>query len=201
MKQAIFLGSFDPVHLGHFNVINSFYKQKDKYDVDKIHILPTHQNPNKLHKALDFWHRFNMCELIFKPLKDVKIDALEELHQFTYTYDLMKLLKSEKHLHSITSNFYWILTTETFQEILDNKWYKSEYFLQNIPMIIMSYDPIEWKTKYPNYEFCQIDDNNCKYIHSTYIRQKIKENKPITNEVGFDVENYIDENKLYTIYT
>ena len=196
MRQAIVLGSFDPVHLGHFNFVNSFYKQKNKYDIDKIYVLPTHQNPNKIHKALDFWHRFNMCKLMFKPLKDVEIDTLEEYLQFTYTYDLMKWFKDDKD-PDIKSDFYWILTEETFQELLDDKWYKSEYFLQNIPMIIMSYDPIEWKTKYPNYEFCQIDDNNCKYIHSTYIRQKIKENKPITNEVGFEVENYINENNLY----
>ncbi len=44
MKIAIFGGSFDPVHLGHIEIVN---KALQELDVDKIIIMPNYLNPLK----------------------------------------------------------------------------------------------------------------------------------------------------------
>ena len=49
MSKAIFLGSFNPPHKGHYNCIKSVIEsgQLEYLGIDKIHIIPCWQNPNK----------------------------------------------------------------------------------------------------------------------------------------------------------
>jgi nicotinate-nucleotide adenylyltransferase len=44
MKIALFGGSFDPIHIGHINIIK---EAKSSLDIDKVFVIPTYLNPFK----------------------------------------------------------------------------------------------------------------------------------------------------------
>lgn len=54
MKIALYLGSFNPFHNGHLNVVKTALKD---FKMDKVIIVPSMQNPWKKEKALDFEKR------------------------------------------------------------------------------------------------------------------------------------------------
>ena len=54
MKIALYLGSFNPFHNGHLEVVKTALND---FKMDKVIIVPTMQNPWKKEKALDFEKR------------------------------------------------------------------------------------------------------------------------------------------------
>ena len=62
MKIALYLGSFNPFHNGHRDVIVSAIKD---FGMDKVIIVPSMQNPWKKEKALDIDARIEIiCQAI-----------------------------------------------------------------------------------------------------------------------------------------
>ena len=49
MGKAIFLGSFNPPHKGHYEVVKSVIDSgiMDDFNIENIHVIPCYQNPNK----------------------------------------------------------------------------------------------------------------------------------------------------------
>ena len=62
MKTGVYVGSFNPPHLGHLHVINFLIDQKY---VDKVIVIPT---GNYWHKnnIIDIKHRINMLKFYKK---------------------------------------------------------------------------------------------------------------------------------------
>ena len=85
MKLGIYIGSFNPVHLGHIDVVNYLINNKI---VDKILIVPTLNYWDK-NDLIDIKHRINMLKLIEN--KKIKID--DKNNNYIYTYELMNKLK------------------------------------------------------------------------------------------------------------
>ena len=83
MKIALYLGSFNPFHNGHRDVILSAIKD---FGMDRIIIVPSMQNPWKKEKALDFDKRVEIiCEAIDAIwFKDLKNNKKELSHLFNY---------------------------------------------------------------------------------------------------------------------
>ena len=82
MKIGIFGGSFNPPHKGHYNCIKSVIEsgQLEHLGIDKIHIIPCRQNPNKAKFHTSFVARYKMCESMFSDLitsGKVVIDDIE----------------------------------------------------------------------------------------------------------------------------
>ena len=65
MKIALYLGSFNPFHNGHRDVILSAIKD---FGMDRVIIVPSMQNPWKKEKALDFDKR---VEIICKAIDSI----------------------------------------------------------------------------------------------------------------------------------
>ena len=83
MKIALYLGSFNPFHNGHRDVILSAIRD---FGMDRVIIVPSMQNPWKKEKALDFDKR---VEIICKAIdaiwfKDPKNNKKELSHLFNY---------------------------------------------------------------------------------------------------------------------
>ena len=83
MKIALYLGSFNPFHNGHRDVILKALKD---FKMDRVIIVPSMQNPWKKEKALDFDKR---VEIICRSLdtiwfKDPKKNTKELSQLFNY---------------------------------------------------------------------------------------------------------------------
>lgn len=57
---AFFGGTFDPFHLGHLHVLNTYQKAAKP---EQILIIPNHQNPLKSPPQASSRHRLKMCQL------------------------------------------------------------------------------------------------------------------------------------------
>ena len=209
--RAIFLGSFNPPHKGHYDVVNSVINSglMEKLGIDKIHVIPCYQNPNKDKFTVPFIKRYQMVYFMFSPLireglvcpDDIE-DQLKPHPQ--YTYELINWFNSgnDECINKNKEGFWWIITTETLDELIEGKWkYSSELLYDN--NFIVVHKKNENLTKY--YEmvhnnklvafFVELKSN--KNYHSTQLREKVKNNESIEKETCFWVNDYIKDMNLY----
>ena len=197
--KAIFLGTFDPPHLGHFRVLESFIKSgiMSKLGIDKIHVIPTSQNPNKK-DSTDFNTRYKMCINAFSKLSDyVVVDDVENNFEHTYTYEIIERFNTNND-EFVKKGFYWIITVETFKEIHDGKWKQSDKLLKNKFIVMYSKnDEIDlnlFKDIKQNFRMieipCSVD------VHSTQIREDVNKGE-CPFGLDEDVYEIIKSNNLY----
>ena len=77
MKIALYLGSFNPFHKGHLEVVTKYLNLENGFYVDKVVIVPTMQNPWKKDKVLDIDKRI---EIIYETVKDMKETGIPKLN-------------------------------------------------------------------------------------------------------------------------
>lgn len=210
MSKAIFLGTFNPPHNGHVNCIKSVIRSGilNQFNIDKIHIIPCWQNPNKEDfddPKLRFWQRYKMCTLEFVGLNEYCIiDDIEAKIQPQYTYNLIEYFKSGKD--KFIEDFWWIITAETFKELLCGKWYNSEKLINENKFIILIHDNLsddEYNeiVKYTNndskYQFIDLLNDPMANMHSTKLREMIKNNENVYPYINLDTELYIKHHSLY----
>ena len=164
MKIAIYLGSFNPFHNGHLEVIKTALND---FKMDEVVIVPTMQNPWKKEKVLNFDKRINII-----------ISSL----YYKFKYGTVVYSKIEKVL---TPPYYSYATLHA----LKNKYCDSEIFvlcgedtIKDIPNWMNGEQIIQ------DYNFLICDRTE---ISSTDIRNKIKEGKDISNLVNINVVNLI----------
>ena len=64
MKIALYLGSFNPFHKGHLNVVDTAF---NNFKMDNVIIVPTMQNPWKEEKVLDIYKRIEIISEYLNP--------------------------------------------------------------------------------------------------------------------------------------
>lgn len=180
MKLGVYIGSFNPPHIGHIDITN--YLINNKY-VNKILIVPTLNYWDK-QDLIDIKHRINMLKLIEN--SNIKIDT--ENNKYIYTYELMKKLKNQYK----NDELYLIIGADN---IIDFDKWKNYKELLNYKIIIMNRDDIniyKYIKKYHSNNFIVVDDYKNIKISSTDIRKNL-------NEKFLDTKilKYIKENKLY----
>ena len=74
MKKAIFGGSFDPVHLGHVEIVKKALK---KPYIDEVIVVPNYLNPLKRSFCAPPELRLKWLRETFKNLPNVKISDFE----------------------------------------------------------------------------------------------------------------------------
>ena len=208
MTRAIFLGSFNPPHKGHVNCIKSVIKSNiiKQLNIDKIHVIPCWQNPNKS-KSIDFYDRYKMCILEFTSLSDnCLVDDIESLLKPTYTYELIKYFKENKD-YLINGDFWWIVTEETIEELIDNKWKESERLLKENKFIVLYPEESHNISFKVNDYFKEINKEPDDYmyiplidqmnVHSTQIRENFWLNTKYDNAIMKNTKEYIIEHNLY----
>jgi len=209
MSKAIFLGSFDPPHIGHTSVIKSVIDSgiMEELGIDKIHIIPTSQNPNKK-QSTSFNDRYKMCIKEFGDFiydGKVLIDDIENTFDHQYTYELIERLHSGTDEY-IKGEFWWIITFETYNELLNNEWKESKYLLDNNPFIIvLDKDKANKQKEHILEHRCIglkfIINNDYIKIHSKDIRNSIKtgdDSKLLENFMNHQSTiDFIRERKLY----
>lgn len=94
-KIVIFGGTFNPIHLGHVEIIN---KVLELDDYDRIIVMPTALPPHKISSDLACdADRFEMCRLATEGMEKVEVSDLElRRGGKSYTYDTLKNFKNSQ---------------------------------------------------------------------------------------------------------
>ena len=208
MTRAIFLGSFNPPHKGHVNCIKSIIESNiiKQLNIDKIHVIPCWQNPNKS-KSIDFYNRYKMCIYEFTSLADnCLVDDIESLLKPIYTYELINYFKENKD-YLINADFWWIVTEETIEELIDNKWKESERLLKENKFIVLYPEETHNISFKVNDYFKEINKEPDDYqyiplidqmnVHSTQVRENFWLNTKYDSAITKNTKEYIIEHSLY----
>ncbi len=176
MKIGVFVGTFDPIHKGHTDIINYLIKEKI---VDKVLVIATGNYWDK-QNITDLKIRLDMLNLIKN--NDIIID--KKHNKLKYTYQILDNLKKENKEHE----FYLIIGADNAKLL-----YKWEHFNElienNIIVIARNNEKINLKT-----EKMIIIDKNFGNISSTKIRNDIEKYKEYINK---NVYYYIKKNNIY----
>jgi nicotinate-nucleotide adenylyltransferase len=206
--EFIFGGSFDPVHLGHINLLVHL---KQFFPSWGIRVLPCANPPLKQPTLASFSHRVAMLKLGLEHLEKITIDPRE--HQRSgksFTYHSLRDLRTENPDIKLVL----VLGADAMKSI--NQWYRVADLSQLCHLVIVNR---------PRTLLSQLESNlqqlgfNCaiskqeleleafgryhcltveeRDISSTEIRERLAENQSIEHLVSSCVINYIDDNHPY----
>lgn len=176
MKIGVFVGSFDPVHNGHTNVMNYLIDNKI---VDKVLVIATN----------NYWDKQNITALKIRldMLDFIKSDniIIDKRHNnVEYTYQILNTLKEENS----SDDYYLVIGADNANTL--HKWKNYNELIKNT-IIVVKRNDIKINLDIP--KIITIN-KNFGDISSTMIRNNISQNKYFLNEM---VYNYIIKNRLY----
>lgn len=194
--HAIYIGSFDPPHLGHYHVVNESINKikeiKSNHNNIIVHIIPNNPRPGKPNRS-QLTHRINMLNIIFKDLI-LKGEVIIEPD------DVNLLLKelSFKYHHLIG-----IMGSDSYLQCLEKRKCKTTHISEWI--IIKRLDELTSRSNIEYHDnllgtpiICYLDvafqDQSSSYIKEKLYLGSIPKYLPI------DVVKYIHTNKLYHIF-
>jgi nicotinate-nucleotide adenylyltransferase len=219
-RIGLFGGTFNPIHLGHIQVIQEV---KKGFGLDKIFIIPSALPPHKKPDGLvDAGDRIEMIRLSFSNHPDFAVSDVELNRSGpSYTIDTVRHFKS---ILPEDAELFLILGLDAFFEIDTWKSYKDLFLL--IPFIVMSRGTegengrVFGRKTVEDYLKSKISEgynrsaSQSSYIHkekqpvyvfdvtpidisSTKIRKLIKTGRPIKSLVPEIVEAFIKNKGLY----
>lgn len=178
MRLGIYVGSFNPPHEGHHNVIQ-YLLEKDL--VDFVLLLPT---PNYWEKVdlIDVKERVEMLK--FYEEDKVKVDTIH--NHYPYTYEVLRSLKKDYP----NDELYLIIGSDNLERF--HEWKNIREILQN-KVIVLKRNKIEKNQHLKEFEeqFIYREDFEFLNISSTDIR---KGSRAYLNP---NIIKYIKEHHLY----
>lgn len=180
MKLGIYMGSFNPPHKGHIDVVN--YLINNHY-LDKILIVPTLNYWNK-QDLINLKDRINMLK--FFENDKIMIDTIN--NQYIYTVELIEELKKQYP----NDELYLIIGADNL--ISFDKWKNYQELLKN-KIIVMNRDNIDinkYLDRLGKNNFIVISDYPFINVSSSEIRNNL-DNEYLDSKVL----KYIRKNNLY----
>ncbi len=186
MKVGVYVGSFDPVHKGHKQVIDNLL---DNNYVDRIEVITTYGYWDKTN-LIDINHRINMLKFY----ENDKIHINETLNHYEYTYQVLNELKKTN------DELYLIIGSDNLPKF--NLWKNVDEILNNKVLVIprKGYEIGDYINQYAKKEnFIITNSYEQKDISSTKIRELIKSNKitELKDLLDKEILKYIIDNNLY----
>lgn len=180
MRLGIYVGSFNPVHVGHIHVVN--YLLENNY-VDKILLLPTPSYWDKTN-LLDMNDRINML----KVYENDKVIVDTKHNNYPYTYQVLNSLKKDYK----DDELYLIIGSDNIEKF--DLWEHVDEILENKVIVVKRDDTdIEkYTSKFNTNNFIIVNEFKPIDISSSRIR-----NNKDYNYLDKEVYNYIKENNLY----
>lgn len=177
MKLGVYIGSFNPVHIGHIDVVNFLL---NKNVLDKILIVPTLNYWDK-NDLIDLKHRINMLKFF----ENEKVEVDTKNNGYSYTYELMRALSLEN------KNLYLIIGADNVVNF--SKWRNYEELL-SYKIIVMNRNNIDvnfYIKKFNSNNFIVLDYKGID-ISSSDLRKNLD-----PNYLDCKVLSYIKKNRLY----
>ena len=190
MNIAIYGGTFNPVHKGHYNCLKSVL---DAVELDKVIVLPDRIPPHKSAEGLISGEdRLEMCRLAFGELDKVEVSEWE-LKQTGKSYSVITL----RHFHKLYPED-MLLSFE--------KWYRYEEILQLASLICVSRENAvtnqilqqhaDEMTQNSGGEIIIVDTKPFE-VSSTQIRKMIENSQIPSCYLDENVVQYISVKNLY----
>lgn len=198
--DALFFGSFDPVHNGHVKMVEHLLTLPY---IDRVVVVPAWGNPFK-NTLTPYFIRVEMLKLAFERFgHDVVVSEVE------YKYVLNQVMAGVKpsattwniieYLREANDNFVIATTVETATSI--HTWQNAEYFYDKKFHVVkfedMLYpDEIQELSKFKDitFSFLEHEDN----IHSTHIRNGSTSLRH--DNLPKSVFDYINKYNIYPLY-
>lgn len=185
-RVGLFLGTFDPIHLGHIVIAKDAKKS-----LDEVWMQPHTDNPKAERKHLTLEHRVKMIELAIKNLDGIylRVDPFNTYKAGNYRENLIQEVMKEFPL------FYFCVIMGS--DKLKHPAYKNSSLLQ-IPHIIYTRQLLSEKDKkiLSNFNKARVVESPSD-VSSREIKRLIKKCSNVNNLTGDNVFRYIQEKKLY----
>jgi nicotinate-nucleotide adenylyltransferase len=169
MNVAFFGGSFDPVHIGHVEVVNEALKH---LDIDKLFITPAYLSPFKAKSYASASLRLKWIKKVFNSNDKVQVvDYETKQEDRTPTIQTITHLKQLYNLEKI----YLIIGADNLEKL--NKWFKIEELKKQVTFVIAARDDIKIDSKYEtlNVNIDTSATNLREHMDSTLLPEVVKE--------------------------
>ena len=184
---ALFGGSFDPVHIGHTLVVNQILELRP--EIEKIILIPALKHQWKQSYATNKDRLAMLDNLVSKRVEVSDIELKRK--GISYTIDTAREIKKQTG-----AKIYWIVGSDILQEY--KKWEKTEGLTTLMTFLVFPRDPYHIpKNVPPGFEVIKDKHLITINLSSTIIRERIRNNYPITHLVLPEVESYIKKHNLY----
>ncbi len=197
MKKVIFGGTFNPIHLGHSEIIANVAALKD---VEQVIVMPAKSPPHKIcaDLACDA-DRFEMCKLATRNIDKTIVSDIELMRKGkSYTFDTLK------HITTLYPHDEFALVCGGDMIVTFDQWYKFEDILDLVEIIAVRRVGIDQAdfdnavTKLINIGGrISVLKNYITGISSTQIKENINNKDYLLKYLDKDVYDYIFSNGLY----
>ena len=127
MKTAIFGGSFDPVHIGHIEVVKNALNL-----VDKVIVIPNYLNPLKNSFSAPPELRLKWLKDVFSDFKNVEVSDFEiKKNRPVYSIETIECFKPD----------YFIIGNDNLKTL--DKWHKIDEILKKTEFIVATRGDID----------------------------------------------------------
>lgn len=194
MKRiGIFGGTFNPPHIAHSIVAESVRAQ---LILDKIIFIPSGNPPLK--ESIPAEDRLAMANLAFGDDINFEISDIEirDITEKSYTVDTLKKLRIKYEGERI--KLFLIIGADNLLDL--PRWKDPEQLFQLAEIVVINrpgFDPKNSKQEF--YEKAKFIDVPYLEISSSMIREYVKIGRPVKYLVTKEVEEYIEDNKLYLL--
>lgn len=190
MHIGLFLGSFNPIHIGHTVIANYM---AEFTDIDQIWFVVSPHNPLKnKNKLLNQKERLHMVNVAIKDFPKFKSSDIEfKLPQPSYTINTLKHLK-KKFRKNIFSLIIGEDNLENFSQWKDHTEILKNHKLYVYPRVGSS------KKKILQHKNIILTKAPVVEISSTFIRSALNSNKDMRFFLSKKVWKYIVKRKFYT---
>ena len=189
---AILGGTFNPFHIGHYEMLNSVCNLDF---IDKVLVMPDKIPPHKAFDCVvDDIHRQNMCDLVCEDFNKAELCLIEfEREGKSYTVDTLKLLK-----HKYPCDKFFVSIGGDMLTTLES-WYNWQELISLTSFIAFNREGVSgFEDAYKRLTAYGADiiivDDKITDISSTKLRKKIE--KSLLPE---RVYNYIVEKGIYNV--
>ena len=189
MKTCVFGGAFDPLHLGHENIIKTLLLK-----FDKVILMPSKQSPGKDLPKASSNQRMKMLSLLCLSIQNSNLIIddyeLESNQEPSFTIDSIKYIKNKLNE---SDELYLALGYDQFNNL--SNWHNIELLLKLARIICFNRNELNKDDLSID---CEIVSNFNYDISSSKIRNLIQEDySKVKDMVNEEIFNYIVKEKIY----